>query len=95
MNKYNAAAFLPIVQALVNGKTIEYHTELDGGKWTEVTEVEFTSKPEQYRIKPDPRKIWVNIYPDGALQAYPTKEKAQQYCGRAVVRIAVPFVEVL
>jgi hypothetical protein len=60
MNKNNARDYLPLVQALADGKTIQK-------KWYEVwydikDDAEFDLKPEYYRIKPEPRtfEIWVH-----------------------------------
>lgn len=53
MNKNNAAAYLPLVQALADGKTIQY---IDCGHWYDCNEddgVLFSSGPSIYRIKPE------------------------------------------
>ena len=55
MNASNAAQFLPLVQALADGKKIEildHHTK----KWRDLNDPQFTSNPECYRIKPEPRE---------------------------------------
>lgn len=57
MNKDNAREYLPLVQALVDGKTVQYR--LLGEKWSTGGDVDFTLPPDQYRIKPEPREIWV------------------------------------
>lgn len=76
MNKDNAKDYLPLVQAVADGKTIQSH--VDGGRWMDHNgEVNFTLPPCRYRIKPEPREVWVNIYSDGQLgRAYATKEQA-------------------
>lgn len=51
MNKDNAHLYLPLVQALADGKTIEHNF---GGVWGELNEFEFDSPPQSYRIKPEP-----------------------------------------
>lgn len=53
MNKDNAKQFLPLVQALADGKTIQI---LDDGKWRDFLskEIGFSFHHEQYRIKPEP-----------------------------------------
>lgn len=60
MNKDNAKEFLPLVQALADGKTIQFNDE---GEWVDVEGL-YTDlcEPDAYRIKPTPRKfeIWKN-----------------------------------
>ena len=54
MNKNNAKDFLPLVQALADGKTIQFYT----GSWVDLSSVDetsFTLPPERYRIKPEPK----------------------------------------
>lgn len=58
MNKENAREFLPLVQALAEGKAIEGYFEIDE-KWRELVEVRFDAPVGQYRIKPEPREIFV------------------------------------
>ena len=55
MNRENAAAFLPLVQALADGKTIQYHHFVKG--WIDSNNPSFDgARPEWYRIKPEPRE---------------------------------------
>lgn len=53
MNKDNAHEYLPLVQALANGLTIQCN---DRGKWVDVESL-YTDVygPDEYRIKPEPR----------------------------------------
>lgn len=51
MNKENAHLYLPFVQALAEGKTIQYGSE---SIWGEVKDPNFLSSPHYYRIKPAP-----------------------------------------
>ena len=57
MNKDNAKDYLPLVQALAEGKTIQYNS-LDTG-WMEPIDISFSRTPENYRIKPEPLECWV------------------------------------
>ena len=53
MNAKNAKEFLPLVQALANGVTIQFN---DGGDWVDVENLNTDSyDPDEYRIKPKPR----------------------------------------
>lgn len=63
MNKDNAHLYLPLVQALAEGKTIEH--SYDGKYWEKIpSTIDFLPAPEQYRIVQEPRKpaellVWV------------------------------------
>ena len=53
MTREEAKELLPIIQAWVEGKTLEYYNE-DIGKWQVVTKTVFIN-PNKYRIKPEPK----------------------------------------
>jgi hypothetical protein len=64
MNKENAHKYLPLVQALADGKTIQHKMSKN---WTDIDDhvvIGFYDYPENYRIKPEPRKwvIYINVY---------------------------------
>jgi len=67
MNKENAHLFLPIVQALVDGKQIQYKQGCkDNQYWVDFEEddqIGFHDDPEDYRIKPEPRTwdVWLHL----------------------------------
>ena len=54
MTKENAHLYLPLIQALAEGKTIEYGS---GSIWGQVNEPEFIYPPQYYRIKPEPAMV--------------------------------------
>ena len=57
MNKDNAAQFIPLVQALADGKTIQIDTGAEQSPyWVDIVYVTFDSDPEKYRIKPEARE---------------------------------------
>lgn len=62
MNKDNAKDYLPLVQALADGKVIQGYFEIEE-VWRDIAEPRFDAPASQYRIKPEPREIWVNEYP--------------------------------
>lgn len=69
MNKNDAAQYLPLVQALADGKVIqEYrHVDLNKQAWMDCVNPEFDRYPaSNYRIKPEPREVWINKYADFA-----------------------------
>jgi len=58
MNKENAHLFLPLIQAWVNGKNLQYREYDDTSYWEDFEkdeEISFGDDPEKYRIKPEPR----------------------------------------
>ena len=55
MNAQNAHEYLPLVQALVDGKTLQQSHAADPASWFDVDEINFGSPHKRYRIKPEPR----------------------------------------
>lgn len=94
MNKDNAKDYLPLVQALAEGKEIEWMNVND--KWQVLLEYSFESDPSKYRIKPEPREVWINRFPDGhdGLTWYETEEAAYRAYGR-VGAVQVRYREVI
>lgn len=78
MNANNAAQYLPLVQALADGKTIQLQT---GDDWFDIEETKFNFAPSEYRIKPEPREIWVNRAPSGivAVLTWESEEEARKH----------------
>jgi len=69
MTAENAKDFLPLVQALADGKTIQNKT-CDG--WVDLpgNAIAFSNYPESYRIKREPREWDMWVTPRGALTTY-------------------------
>jgi hypothetical protein len=65
MNAQNAAQFLPLVQALADGKMIQEHNVL---KWVDLKNPQFTREPDCYRVKPEPREFSVILCNDGCIR---------------------------
>lgn len=58
MNKQNAHLYLPLVEALAEGKMIEILENSNGCEdWEEAVELDFSCAPDCYRIKPGPEMI--------------------------------------
>lgn len=85
MNRERAKELLPIIQAFAEGKEIQYISTLpnDHHVWL------FTSSPQwadehDYRIKPEPRELWLVSYNEVSCSLYPTKEEAEKdfSCGK-------------
>ncbi len=65
MNKGNAKDYLPLVQALADGKKIQWLNTY--GIWEDSEELSTSWIPGSYRIKPESREIWVNRSNAGIL----------------------------
>ncbi len=64
MNRDNARDYLPLVQALADGKTIQ-GLMWSSGKWEDMAgEICFDGPVSDYRIKPEPREIFVVVDDD-------------------------------
>jgi len=83
MNRENAKDYLPLVQALADGKVIQL-TRTNGG-WYDVEDINPDIHPIHYRIKPEPREIWRNRFPNGVeFGAFDSIEEARQsHLGKA------------
>jgi hypothetical protein len=71
MNKENAHLYLPLVQALADGKTIQVK---HNGIWNDCVRVDFNAEPKYYRIKPEPRtwKVWAHGNDKDIFPSIPT-----------------------
>ena len=52
MTREQAKELLPIIQALAEGKNIQF---LSDGEWHDINQADFTCYPDKYRIKPEPK----------------------------------------
>lgn len=57
MTKENAHLYLPLVQALADGKTIEMRSSSRDNVWVEWETVGWGNPPNYYRIKPEPKTV--------------------------------------
>jgi len=99
MNKHNAKEFILLIQAFVEGKTIQYYNK-DSSKWNDTSDSVF-NEFYQYRIKPEPKppqyRPWkIEEVPVGALMQWKNvnlpslilgrDESSIQYTGRTTIR---------
>jgi hypothetical protein len=91
MTKDEAKDYLPLFQALAEGKTIQIKE--DDGTWADLYSPSFLNDPCFYRIKPEPRVIWVNEDADGHIIGHYSKEWANRCVDSNTVRVAVRYVE--
>lgn len=86
---------IAVMQAHLDGKTIQYRSKTSAGNWFSHPNPEWNWEDCEYRVKTEPRVIWVNEYSDGLnTWHYQTREYANISIGRG--RIACrKFVEVM
>ena len=82
MNKDTAKNYLPLVQALADGKVIQgfYRKSDSSGAWLDLEgSIVFDAPADQYRIKPEPKEIWMNRYPNGVESGpYDSEQEAHR-----------------
>ena len=62
MNKDNAHLYLPLVQALAEGKTIQYaNKNYPNTGWKTLDDFTLAGDPDCYRIKPEPKTAWYRV----------------------------------
>jgi len=76
MNREETKKAIEVMQAYVDGKVVEYFA-FDA--WFPVNQPGWSFNDTKYRIKPEPREYWVNVYP-GGIYVYKSKEDADLYC---------------
>lgn len=55
MTKEDIKKFMPLMQAMLEGKTIQYNYNGQIGDWSDVEEIYIGNKVSNYRIKPEPK----------------------------------------
>jgi len=95
MTPERARELLPIIQAYAEGKTIQVRHKDIVPEWVSLTTCAFDEGWE-YRIKPEPKVIYVNEYEEGR-RFFETKLEAldgPNSCGDgAILRKAVKYIE--
>jgi len=96
MNPKFYAEYLPLLQAIVAGKTIQDNL---CNCWIDNPTPDFTWDPCHYRIKPEPQHIWkFRTKKDGYLSAgqWNSEAECRAFCGEANTKVEiVEFVEVI
>lgn len=91
MNASNAKDYLPLVQALADGKVLQVRRDPGNGhrQWFDLDGTCFDRTADQYRIKPEPREIWVIESVDGSQNGpFISEFEANAFCrkGYEVIR---------
>ena len=85
---------IEVMQACLDGETIEVVDNNKTGRWVVADYIpNFNWSSCNYRIKPEPMVIWVNIYPI-EFCGHKTKELSKGFAG-LTDRTAVKFIEVI
>lgn len=85
MNKDNAKDYLPLVQALSEGGVIQYKYQKSDKSyaWMDLeSSVDFCMPAEFYRIKPEPREIWVNEWDGNGFVVFAKESEAIEHAKR-------------
>ena len=75
MNKENAKEFLPLVQAIADGKTLQ--VQGGDGNWYNTKLINIP--PHRYRIKPEPRTLKLYIIDTGKGEPVVTSHPCKDY----------------
>ena len=78
---------------VASGKTLPVQWRRDGGDWRNCESIDWKSYNE-YRIRPEPHRIWVNEYRGGNVIAHESEVAANANAGPGCVR-TVEFIEVI
>ena len=84
MTKALAKQWLPIVQALADGKQLQFLSSVVGDipgarEWVDVpTGDKLIDDPSRYRVKPMPREFWLGGTSTGTYQIYETFEISER-----------------
>ncbi len=84
---------IEVVTAFKNGKKIECRNKVCG-TWVDATP-DWNFYHYDYRVKPEPMELWVNVYDDGSGMGYTNKASALNRAGMYFARKAVLFREVI
>lgn len=81
ITKENAKEYLPLIQALAEGKTVQVNRGTkEKPMWDDpLCPLIFNCPSSEYRIKPEPRTFYVLEYPDGSWSYnYGSRHLAEQ-----------------
>ena len=72
MTRARTKLLLPVLQAWAEGKEIEYRL-VHGTEWVQCrreNEPDFKLEGLEWRLKPEPRRFWLNLYPGAQPAIY-------------------------
>jgi hypothetical protein len=92
---------IEVMQAFVDGKEIQDRNRKFGGEWYMTVVGGGLGGPmwswstTEYRVKPEPKEIWVNEYSDGSSYGYDCRDNAIAADPFGPLRKAVRYREVI
>lgn len=97
MKASNAKDYLPLVQALIEGKSIQYNTSADdeNPNWVDCEELISDESAKKYRIKPKPLDVWINHYTFEDPTVHYCKDSALKSSAKSHVTITRHYREVI
>ncbi|MDE3023597.1 MAG: hypothetical protein KGI54_17425 [Pseudomonadota bacterium] len=93
LDKEKAKKIAALFQAFADGKELDYYS-LAKKRWVPVPlpcADLMAEKPEKYRIHPETKTVYVNVYPDGTACWYTTEEIAKHASNKMHCAVAVPM----
>lgn len=91
----NAKDWLLLVQAMADGKQLQVFN----GKWVDVTAIwpraDAPHHPSAYRIKPEPRRFWINQYASRSERYVHDNLKDAQYASTPRASGSSAVVEII
>ncbi len=86
------AEMIAVMQAAERGEEIESRSRLPDATWTYNPFPSWQWETVEFRVKPQPKVIWVNEYVRH-LYAYTTEAEAKENAGANTTRKLVKYVE--
>lgn len=87
---------IEVVTAFKNGKKIESKfKDYSEAVWNDAPNPYWDFSDKDYRVKPEPMELWVNVYDDGFGLGYANEVSALNRAGTYFARKAVLFREVI
>ena len=93
------AHMIAVMQAAKEGKEIQFRDRCNRGtddNWVDAPSPIWNWATFDYRVKPEPRRVWVNQYPSGALadRNWRTQSEAEHAAMNSGTK-QIEFVEVV
>jgi hypothetical protein len=96
MNRARTIELLPVITAFAEGRAIECKLKNSGDDWTAIDLHPIWASDCDYRIKPEAKTGWINIYPDycRSSEIYKSNESARLGSGKErVACIEISYFE--
>jgi len=86
---------IAVLRAHKEGRAIQFRDAKDAGRWFDAGNYRWDFHHFEYRIKPEPRTIWVNEYDGAAMFSYDSEYDATKFATESTGRVAVKYQEVM